>query len=248
MTFITLCRLYFKGFGDQASKETLLLMISRWRKGSVETHLPVSSTAHPPPPSSLLSLLSEFQVFRLPHWTGFRFMREDLILNSWQHSANISLEGGGSWLPWQQGCNAMNDSYAGWVGYCNCAAGTNRRLKKKKNWKQDTENGQQLTGHYWLAEKHHSLDLIPVIYSGGIISGSRSDLDISLTYHKWIKVLRFHFSCQCWKITVRLVAIRDSDLGRQDALFLLPRVYYYKGYFSFGCIAIQSDSINLFWR
>lgn len=49
MTCATLCRSYFKGFGDQALKETLLLMISRWRKGSVETRRPVSSTTHPPP-------------------------------------------------------------------------------------------------------------------------------------------------------------------------------------------------------
>ena len=42
-----LCRWYSRVSGDQASRETSPSMMSRWRKESVETHRPVSSTAHP---------------------------------------------------------------------------------------------------------------------------------------------------------------------------------------------------------
>lgn len=54
-----LCRWYSKVSGDQASRETSPSMMSRWRKESVETHRPVSSTKFPPPPSPLVSLSSE---------------------------------------------------------------------------------------------------------------------------------------------------------------------------------------------
>lgn len=54
-----LCRWYSRVSGDQASRETSPSMMSRWRKESVETHRPVSSTP-------LVSLLSELRALTIP--------------------------------------------------------------------------------------------------------------------------------------------------------------------------------------
>lgn len=54
-----LCRWYSRVSGDQASRETSPSMMSRWRKESVETHRPVSSTP-------LVSLLSELRALTTP--------------------------------------------------------------------------------------------------------------------------------------------------------------------------------------
>lgn len=83
-----LFRWYWKVSGDQASRETSPSMTWRWRKGSVETRRPVSSTTFLPPMPPVLSL--QLQVLALPFWTGSRFMRGDLILDSCQHWTTVS--------------------------------------------------------------------------------------------------------------------------------------------------------------
>lgn len=142
-TCVSLCRWFSKVSGDRASRETSPSMMSRWRKGSVETHRPVSSTTSPPPPSPLVSLLSELPALALPPWTRLRFTVGDLILDSCQHWTTIS---------WgKHGCHS-NTVVIAWMIATLAEWSTVIALQEQtegKNRKQDTENGLQLTRWLW---------------------------------------------------------------------------------------------------
>lgn len=77
-----LSRWYWKVSGDQALRETSPSMMSRWRKGNVEAHRPVSSI-------KCRLLCPSYLNSRSPS-TSLRLTRGDLILDKSHHWTTIS--------------------------------------------------------------------------------------------------------------------------------------------------------------